>query len=453
MPPARFFAIAAVAAAALMPQPGSAAAEALLLVEADSGKVLFAENATHPWYPASVTKLMTAYVTLRAIKEQRIAPDTLLTVSANAVAQQPSKMGFKAGIKLTVDNALKMMMVKSANDIAVVLAEGVSGSIDGFSTEMNRAAQRLGMTQSSFVNPNGLPADGQITSARDLAILTRALIREFPEYEQLWRLPAIKFGRRVLHNHNPLIDRYPGADGMKTGFICASGFNLVATATHGNRRLIAIVLGARSSAVRTEKVLQLFEKGFAGRSLSWLVPALGTVDTLRPVDAAPPNLRDDVCGPNRHRPEAETAEEEPSPTGNSDRAAVFALLPDFRAKGAKPVLGPPVPSMPPAVVFVGPPKKPGNPEAALAKSTEPRPSARQHKSAKPALASTKSAPQQQPSHRRKPAAPASAAAPTAAPAVVPAAAPPTPAPAATPPSTSLFSPAPTIAPATASPRQ
>jgi D-alanyl-D-alanine carboxypeptidase len=452
MPPARFFAIAAVAAAALMPQPRSAAAEALLLVEADSGKVLFAENATHPWYPASVTKLMTAYVTLRAIKEQRITPDTLLTVSGNAVAQQPSKMGFKAGIRLTVDTALKMMMVKSANDVAVVLAEGVSGSIDNFSTEMNRAAQRLGMTQSSFVNPNGLPADGQITSARDLAILTRALIREFPEHEQLWRLPAIKFGRRVLHNHNPLIDRYPGADGMKTGFICASGFNLVATATHGNRRLIAIVLGARSSAVRTDKVLQLFEKGFAGSSLTWLMPTLGTVDALRPVDAAPPNLRDDVCGPNRHRPE-ETAEEEPSPTGDPDRAAAFALLPDFRAKGAKPVLGPPVPSMPPAVVFVGPPKKPGNPEAALAKSTEPRPQHRP-KAAKPALASTKStAAPQQPGHRRKPAAPASATAAPAAPTVAPAAAPPTPAPAATPPSTSLFSPAPTIAPATASPRQ
>jgi D-alanyl-D-alanine carboxypeptidase len=242
---------------------------------------------------------------------------------------------------------------------------------------------------------------------------------------------------------------------MKTGFICASGFNLVATATHGNRRLIAIVLGARSSAVRTEKVLQLFEKGFAGSSLSWLMPALGTVDTLRPVDAAPPNLREEVCGPNRHRPEAETADEEPSPTGDPDRAAAFALLPDFRAKGAKPVLGPPVPSMPPAVVFVGPPKKPGNPEAALAKSSEPRPAPHKPKAAKPALASTKStaAPQQQPSHRRKPAAPASAAAPTAAPAATPAAAPPAAAPAATPPSTSLFSPTPTIAPAAASPRQ
>src|ERR1700694_4794591 len=131
----------------------SASAEALLLVEADTGKVLHAENATYPWYPASVTKLMTTYVTLSAIRDGRLKLESLVTVSGNATAQQPSKMGFKAGTKLTVDHALKMLMVKSANDMAVVLAEGVGGSIDGFSAEMNRAARRLGMTQSSFVNP------------------------------------------------------------------------------------------------------------------------------------------------------------------------------------------------------------------------------------------------------------------------------------------------------------
>src|SRR6185295_9528569 len=122
--------------------------------------------------------------------------------------------------------------------------EGLSGSIENFATEMNREAKRLGMTQTSYVNPNGLPADGQITSARDLAILARALIREFPEYELYWHISAIKFGKRVMRNYNTLIDRYPGADGMKTGFICASGFNLVGTATRNGKRLIAVVLGA-----------------------------------------------------------------------------------------------------------------------------------------------------------------------------------------------------------------
>src|SRR5215831_19343512 len=162
---------AALAAATMLAQARPAAAEALLLVDAESGKVLYADKATQPWYPASLTKLMTAYVTLHALKEGRVTPDKLLTVSANAMAQSPSKMGFKTGIKVTVDNALKMMIVKSANDMAVVLAEGVAGSVPGFATEMNRAAQQLGMTQTHFVNPNGLPDEGQVTSARDLAIL------------------------------------------------------------------------------------------------------------------------------------------------------------------------------------------------------------------------------------------------------------------------------------------
>src|SRR5581483_2719224 len=257
---AAVFALAAATAAIAGIQRASA--EAQLLIEADTGKVLHAENATYPWYPASLTKLMTLYVTLRALKERRLTLDTLITVSSNAVAQAPSKMGFKSGIKLTVDNAIKMMMVKSANDMAVTLAEGVSGSIDNFTDEMNRNAQRLGMTQTSYVNPNGLPAEGQITSARDLGILARSLIRDFPEYDFYWHIPAMKFGKRITRNFNPLIDRYPGADGMKTGFICASGFNLVASATRNGKRLIAVVLGAASSPLRAQKAANLLERGF-----------------------------------------------------------------------------------------------------------------------------------------------------------------------------------------------
>src|SRR3981081_3863368 len=151
--------------------PRVAQAEALLVVEADTGKVLQADNATYPWYPASVTKLMTAYVTLKAVKDGRVSLDTLLTVSPVAASQSPSKMGFKPGTQVTVDNALKMMLVKSANDMAVVLAEGVGGSIDGFSVMMNQTAQKLGMTQTSYVNPNGLPAEGQTPSARALRVL------------------------------------------------------------------------------------------------------------------------------------------------------------------------------------------------------------------------------------------------------------------------------------------
>jgi D-alanyl-D-alanine carboxypeptidase len=342
---------------ALNAVPGSAAS--LLLIEADTGKVLHAENATYPWYPASITKLMTAYVTLKAVKAGRVNMDTLLPVSINAVAQQPSKMGFPAGTQVTVDNALKMLMVKSANDMAVVLAEGVSGSIEGFADEMNKASARLGMTQSSWVNPNGLPAEGQITSARDMGILARALIREMPEYDIYWHISAIKFGRRVMRNYNKLIDRYPGADGMKTGFICSSGYNLVASATRNGKRLVAVVLGAPSGAQRAETAAGLLEKGFNGGGLSWLMPSLGTVDALQPIAAAPPDLRDQICGKGRrHRTDHAEEEEAQLPAGSqvdSASAAYAAIMPSFRTPGDKgSLLGPWTPSMAPIPVSVVP---------------------------------------------------------------------------------------------------
>jgi D-alanyl-D-alanine carboxypeptidase len=349
-------------------------AESTLVVEADSGKVLFAENATHPWYPASTSKLMTMYLTLRAVKDKRLTLDTLLTTSSNAMAQAPSKMGFKTGTTVTVDNALKMLMVKSANDMAVVLAEGVSGSIEKFADEMNAASRRLGMTQSSWVNPNGLPADEQISSARDMAILARAILRELPEYEMYWHIPSIKFGKRIMRNTNGLIGRYAEADGMKTGFICASGFNVVATATRGGRKLIVVVFGSRSGAVRSEKAAQLFEKGFASGGLSWLMPSLGTVDALQPIAAAPPNLRDEMCGKHRKRPAAEEEDDDAGVQANSDtdQSSAFAMtansLRDRTVRG--PLLGPLAPSVP-IVVYAGPARDPGSIQVASTKRRKP----------------------------------------------------------------------------------
>src|SRR5213082_2528310 len=294
-----------------------ASAEALLVIEADTGKVLYAQNAGYPWYPASVTKLMTAYVTLKAVKEGRLTLESLLTVSPVAASQSPSKMGFRPGTQVTVENALAMMMVKSANDMAVVLAEGVCGSIDGFSAMMNQTAQKLGMTQTSYVNPNGLPADGQITSARALAILARAVIRDLPEYEYFMHIPSIRYGRRVTQNFNKLIGRYPGADGFKTGFICASGYNLVASATRNGKRLIAVVLGASSGQARAVKAAQLLDRGFANNGLAWLRPALGTVNDLVPIDASPPNLRDEMCGGKHKRPASDEDEDTVAATGGA----------------------------------------------------------------------------------------------------------------------------------------
>jgi D-alanyl-D-alanine carboxypeptidase len=360
-----------------------AGAEALLVIEADSGNVLYGHNAGYPWYPASVTKLMTAYVTLRAVKEGRLALDTPLTVSPNAVAQSPVKMGFGVGTVVTVDNALKMLMVKSANDMAVVLAEGVAGSIENFADEMNGNARRLGMIQSSFVNPNGLPADDQISSARDLAILARALIRELPEYDYYWHLPGIRMGKMVRWNYNTLIGRYPGADGMKTGFICASGFNLVASATRNGRRLVAVVLGAPSSAARALKAAQLLERGFnTNPGMSWLMQPFSTVESVQPIAAAPPNLRDEMCGGHRKRPATEDEDDLVANNNPESPYAVFlASLRPAKAKGAAPLqeMGEPV------LVYTG--TKPPAPGAQA--STESKPEKKKTAVIKPAAAKDK----------------------------------------------------------------
>jgi D-alanyl-D-alanine carboxypeptidase len=353
--------IVVIAALAIV-TPRFVHAEALLVVEADTGKVLQAENATYPWYPASVTKMMTAYVTLKTVKEGKLQLDSLLTVSPVAASQSPSKMGFRPGTQLTVENALAMMMVKSANDMAVVLAEGVGGSIDGFSALMNQNAQRLGMTQTSYVNPNGLPADGQITSARDLAILARAIIHDLPEYEYFYHMPAIRFGRKVTNNFNHLIGRYPGADGFKTGFICASGYNLVGSATRNGKRLIAVVLGSTSGHMRAVRAAQLLERGFANNTLSWLRPSLGTVDNLVPIDASPPNLRDEMCGGKRHKPASDEDEDTVSSNaGGSSTSGETAIT--FFTAGLQPPMvkpsellaGEPAASEP-VVVYTGPKK-------------------------------------------------------------------------------------------------
>ncbi len=350
-----------------------AQAEAKLLIDAATGKVLRAENATLPWYPASVTKLMTTYTTLRAIKEGRIGFNTLLTVSRNAVAQQPVKMGFALGTRVTVDNALKMLLVKSANDIAVTIAEGVGGSIGGFADMMNANAHRLGMSESHFVNPNGLPAEDHVTSARDLAILARALITEFPEDDFYWHIHSIRYGNRIIHNYNKLLDRYPGADGMKTGFICASGYNLVASATRNGRRLIAVVLGAYSGGSRTQEAAQLLESGFNGGALSWLTPSLGTVDELAPIDAPPPNLREQMCGGHRRKPPSEDNDEEDdsaaAAAGGTSSARAF-MLSSLKPSAGKFVLGPPVDSEPPVVVFTGPADHPDKTPQTVAAKTK-----------------------------------------------------------------------------------
>jgi D-alanyl-D-alanine carboxypeptidase len=343
------FGLVAIGLAAMAAVP--AWAGPYIVMNANTGRVIAQYEAGQPWYPASISKLMTVLVTFRAIRDGRVKPDTLLTVSEHALAQAPTKMGFPVGTQVTVDNALKMLMVKSANDMAVVLAEGVGGTYDNFIAEMNRTAAELGMTGTHYDNPNGLPDDGQITTARDMAILAREIYREFPHYEALFRIPALRLGKRLIRNHNRLIDHYPGADGMKTGFICAGGFNIVATATRGSKRLIVVVLGGRSSASRNEDAAKLFEKGF-----SRLAPIAATlrneprsVEAIKNLAVAPIDMHDLVCGKKRNRTPIESdVEDDPE-----DEVMAAAVGPHGK-KVKKSLLVDLPPSMQPVRVFIGP---------------------------------------------------------------------------------------------------
>ncbi len=233
-----------------------------LLFDAATGKVLYAEETDRLWYPASLTKIMTAYVVFEAMKKGEVSLATELVSSETAAKEPPSKIGLPIGAKISLELGLKSLIIKSANDVAVMLAESVSGSTESFVSRMNTTAKRLGMARTHFVNPNGLPVPGQITTARDLARLTQALMRNFPEHAHYWATPYMQIGQRRLRSHNSLLRKFDGADGVKTGFICDSGFNIVASATRSGVRLVAIVLGAYSAQDRGIRASALLEHGF-----------------------------------------------------------------------------------------------------------------------------------------------------------------------------------------------
>ncbi|HMN71177.1 MAG TPA: D-alanyl-D-alanine carboxypeptidase family protein [Rhodoblastus sp.] len=288
-------ATASAALLALVAGAAPASANPAIVIDAATGETLMQQEATQPWYPASLSKLMTVFVALKAVREGRITMDTPLKVSARATTQAPSKMGFRAGTLVTLDNALKMLMVKSANDLAITIAEGVSGSVEAFANEMNASASALGMRESHFVNPNGLPDARQISSARDMAILGRALYVYFPEQAGLFDIGALRLGNKIIPTHNGMLGRYPGAEGMKTGFTCAAGFNLVVSASQNGKRLIAVVLGAPSAKSRTMLAASLLDKAFVAGG------GQGSATSLASMGGEPPDMHDFAC---RHRGKA-----------------------------------------------------------------------------------------------------------------------------------------------------
>ena len=236
-----------------------------LLIDAGTGDVLFQEHAMQRWAPASLTKLMTAYVTFHAMRNQQITKNSPVRISEAALEQPPSKIGLPIGTILNIDTALKMIMVKSANDIAHALGEAVAGTEPDFVRLMNSHARRLGMVGTNFVNPHGLHDDNQYTTARDFGILALALTHEFPQHRDYFKIPAIRLGKSRMRNHNALLERFAGSNGMKTGYVCASGLNVVARAEREGRELIAVVLGGRSGLTRNIRAAKLLEEGFDGQ--------------------------------------------------------------------------------------------------------------------------------------------------------------------------------------------
>ncbi|WP_327210487.1 D-alanyl-D-alanine carboxypeptidase family protein [Rhizobium leguminosarum] len=235
-----------------------------ILVDLDAGSVLYAQDADISWFPASVTKLMTASLAFDAMASGRAGPDFPVVMTDDAAALPPSKLGLAPGQSLRLEDALRITMTRSMNDVATAIGENLAGSKDGFVALMNAEARRLGMNGTHFVNPSGLPDPKQVSTAQDLAILASHILSTHPDKAWLFSLPQVDFAGRTYRNTNGLIGSYPGAMGMKTGYVCGSGFNLVSVAKRGDRRLLAIVLGAPNARRRERAAAALLDYGFAG---------------------------------------------------------------------------------------------------------------------------------------------------------------------------------------------
>jgi D-alanyl-D-alanine carboxypeptidase len=325
-----FVAVATLVTAALAPgeevraqslysQPKYAA----IVVDATTGEVLYARRADQPRYPASITKVMTFYLVFEALATGRLSLQDRIVMSDHASAQPPSKSGLRPGESITVDEALRVTALKSANDLAVAFAEKIGGSEARFTALMTLRAQELGMTNTRFVNANGLPDTRQITTARDIAILSRAVMRDYPQYYSYFSQKTYDFRGRTISNHNALLHKMPGVDGIKTGFTNAAGYNLAASAVRDGRRLITVVLGGQSTASRDENVEDLLNAGFDVLTRRKAGQTITVAANMREPD--------DVSGPVM-RPSTEQ--------GSGEQAGLQVVVADNQLRGVQaPIVG------------------------------------------------------------------------------------------------------------------
>jgi len=338
-----------------------AATQAAIVVDAKTGKVLYASNADAKAYPASLTKMMTLYLVFEALESRRISLDTRITVSKYAASQPPSKLGVPAGRTITVKDAILSLVTRSANDMATALAEHLGGSESGFAVKMTARARSLGMRNTTFKNPHGLPNSAQVTTARDMSLLGRALQDRFPTYFRYFKTTSFTYNGAKIGNHNRLLGRVKGVDGIKTGYTRASGFNLVTSLNLPDRRIVAVVLGGSSGASRDARMQKLVEeyvkKASRGpRTAALILPTgvSGPIDVMEDlpaeqmVDEAPalvsdlplPRLRPDSIVTAYAADQTETGSVNAAAaatavaTGQAPIDEIATLVPDeFRAQG------------------------------------------------------------------------------------------------------------------------
>ena len=274
------------AAASLYTVPKYAA----ILIDYDTGEVMYARQADAIRYPASITKVMTLYVAFEELKAGNLRENDMIRVSSHAARQQPSKLGLRPGATISVRDAMGVIATRSANDISVALAEAISGSEEDFALRMTRTARKLGMSRTTFRNATGLPDDEHVTTARDIATLSRALIRDFPRRYPLFSTVEYEYEGQQIGNHNHLLKTMPGVDGIKTGFTNAAGFTLAASSMRNGKRLIAVVLGGPNRLKRDGNVSELLETGFYVLNAR----ARGQLTTVAANFAEPDDLSDAV---------------------------------------------------------------------------------------------------------------------------------------------------------------
>ncbi|WP_150119986.1 D-alanyl-D-alanine carboxypeptidase family protein, partial [Sulfitobacter sp. HI0021] len=263
--PARYglFLFAALWVLVILPLSAMAAPYAAYVIDARTGKEIHAENADTRLHPASLTKMMTLYIAFQAVERGELSLDTQVTISKNAASEPPSKLGMRPGQKIALRYLIRAAAVKSANDAATAIGEAIEGSEAAFARRMNRTAKQLGMTRTTFKNMHGLTESGHLSTARDMTALGRHLLYDYPQYYNLFsRITADAGVRKVSHTNHRFLGSYKGADGIKTGYTRAAGFNLTASAERGNERIIVTVFGGKSTASRNAKVAELMDLGF-----------------------------------------------------------------------------------------------------------------------------------------------------------------------------------------------